>query len=157
MGINVDRGYVPGLRNANGEIVVAQPNAGVVHRFTREGIAVFMYNDTPGVFYGEHGQEFPPEMAMAAGFDVEPLLQQRQKQEAIGKAQAEIEQTFKETKKHNVKAQRGSYKLVYIGNGMFNVEFEDGALMNPEPLSEDVALRVFDTLAPKKASPKPAA
>lgn len=151
MPIDVNRGYVPGLRDARGEPIVGQANAGTIHRTTPEGIWVYMYNDTPGVFFAEHGMELPVEMARAAGYDVETLLRERKKRESLAALHLQVEAEYASTKIREVVLERDDYSVVHLGSGMYNIEFKDGTVMNPQPLPEDIALRVFDTLAPEAA------
>lgn len=158
MPIDVDRGYVPNLRDGEGNVLVAQPNAGVMTRFTPEGIAVHMYWGQPGVYWGDHGQELPESMARAARYPIDELSLQRRKREAMSAAQIAIEAEYSFTQKRKVVEQREEYALVDIGSGLFNIEFTDGTLMNPQPLAKDIAMRVFDQITPKpkpKPEPKP--
>lgn len=147
--IDVDKGYVPGLVDNEGNIIVAQPNAGVIHRYTPEGISVYMYNSEPGRYYSEQGHELPEGFAKLAGFDTEDLARKRRKSEAMSQAASAIEAEFAASTKRVVVETRGEYSLVEIGDNRFNIEFDDGTAMNPMPLPKDVAIRLLDTLAPK--------
>lgn len=152
--IDVDRGYVPGLVDNEGTIVVAQPQAGVIHRTTPEGISVYMYNAEPGRYYTEQGHELPEGMAKLAGFEVEALSHARRKQEAMSKAANTIEAEFSKETTRFVVETRGDYSLIEVGKDRFNIEFSDGTAINPMPLAKDVALRVLDTLEPKPTAKK---
>lgn len=156
MSVDVDRGYVPGLRDAEGNIIVAQPSAGVIKRFTHEGIAVYMYWNQPGVYYGDHGNELPEAMAKAARYDVEKFRRERQKREALGAASVAIEKEFAASNTRDVVLEREQYKLLRIADELYIIEYEDGTKMTPNPLPEDIARRVFDQLSPPppKAAPK---
>lgn len=152
--INVDKGYVPGLVAPDGMVQVHQPRAGVMHRLTPEGISVYMFNSIPGHWYGDHGQEFPVEMAEAAGFDTKRFMTERKKQEAMSVAQKAIEEEYVASETRDVIEVRGDYSLVHLGSDSYNIEFSDGSAINPAPLSRDVAERVFNTMAPQEKKNK---
>lgn len=160
--IDVNRGFVTPIQLENvtvtqdgvtyeTTVIVPQPNAGVVTRFTPEGIAVHMYWSEPGHYYGDHGQEFPEAMAVLANYPVEELQRKRKKFEAMALAGATIEKEYATHSMRNIFKTRGDYQMVEIAPGRFIIEFlADGSSMTREPLAKDVALRVFDTLAPLK-------
>lgn len=154
--IDVDRGYVSNLRDAEGNVIVAQPNAGVLTRFAPGGISVHMYWGEPGVYYGDHGLELPEQMGKAAGFDTEKYKRERLKREALGKATVAIDLEYATMSVREVELERDAYRLVHVGEGRYNIEYEDGTLMNPQPLTKDIALRVFEQLSPAPLPPEKA-
>lgn len=127
-----------------------------IHRAT--GSAVYMYADTPGVFYNDHGKVIPVELAAEAGFDVETLLKAKRKHDALTAAQQEIEKQFAEQgTQREVVAEHGDYRVVGLGHGLFQIEFEDGSPMS-KPVSEEIAMATFYKLTgtepPKPEEPK---
>lgn len=153
-----DKGYVPGLRNAEGLLVVAQPRAGLTRRFGIGGISVNMLNDNPGVWYDDNGRELSAEVAAAAGYDTEKLLKERDRLMALSVAQREIDRQFEVERERKVIKFRGGYRVVDLGLGNYNVEDMEGFVFNAQgPLSEQVAMTLFDKLAPPKEKGKPAA
>lgn len=137
-------------------VLVGQPNAGVIHRAGPGGMAIYMYNEEPGVFYNERGAVVPVEMAQMAGFSVEPLLMAREKKMAMEEARRLVELQFASRGlMRNVVEERGNYRLVECAKGRFNVEFvegEEATVMNEAgPMLEGDAHGLFNGLAPKEA------
>jgi len=137
-------------------------NRGCHIRFTRgsaagvgivEGMAVYMYVDTPGVFYNDHGKIVPPEFAVSAGFDTETLLKQRRKAVAIRDAMELVEKQFTEHQTRELIAEQGEYRVVHIGNELYQVEFEDGTAM-ARPVNKAIALATFQALAGVDETPE---
>ena len=125
-----------------------------MHRAT--GMAIYMYADQPGVFLNDHARPVPHEMAAEAGFDVEPLLRAKRKNDALHKAQMAIEAEYKTSVQRDVIAEHGEYRVVGLGNDLFLVEFEDGSPLS-KPVSEPIAMNTFRLLAGIEEEPvKPA-
>lgn len=148
MPIDVDRGYRPGIVDAEGNIIVSQPNAGCCLRYTTEGIAVFMYWNEPGRYYSEHGHEVPEALAAMANYPVEEMRWRRQKQEAMAAAGMAIEAEYQNlgTERKEVLV-RGDYTLLEIAGDRYNIELK-GEVINPAPMGKDVAMRVLDKIEP---------
>lgn len=145
--IDPDHKYQPGFADADGN-PIPQPMAGVTIRYTPEGIAVYMYNDRPGVFLGEHGQEFPQEMAEMAHYPVEELAVRRKRLEAMAAAGKAIDEEFAQIDTKVAFLTRGDYTLFNLGSGRFTIEYKDGTSMTPTPLSQEISMKVMDRLAP---------
>lgn len=151
-------GQAPVPVNENYKVDV---NRGVLIRFTRTtqeefpaGMAVYMYLERPGVFYNDHAKPVPPALAAAAGYDIEPLLKARRKQEALAKAKQEIESQFRGEVLRETVLEEGEYRLVHVGNGQHIVEFEDGSSLTPIPVSRVMAEKTYWAMLGKEPPPK---
>jgi hypothetical protein len=125
-------------------------------RFTVDGMAVYMLHSQPGIYLNDHNKRVPDQIAAEAGFDVERWARDRRKREAIAKATAAIDGEFNESSKRKVIAEHGEYRVVEIERGYFNIEFDDGTILNTRgPVSEEVAMRRFHELAglPQPSAP----
>ncbi len=136
--------------------LVGQPNGGVTHRQGPGGIAVFMYNDDPGVFLNERGAPVSDRFAEAAGFDVQSLGRARRKKIAMAKVGAQVDAEFSEQTNSNIIMERGEYRLVEIAPGHFAIHFIEpdghGSPLSATVLSRKAAEKLFDELAPPVAA-----
>lgn len=124
-------------------------NRGCVIRIDpTSGAAVYMYWDQPGVFFNDHARQVPPEFAAQAGFDIEPLLKARRKQEAFAKARQEVEAQFNDKSEREVLEQEGEFLLVHLGKGQYTVEYDDGTALIPRPVSKELAEKTYRSLFP---------
>lgn len=129
-------------------MAVINVDRGVEWRHTPHGIAVIMYVDEPGVYYNEHGAEVGVEAARTAGFPVDDLAREKAKRDAIAASGRKIAASYAVVNREVIE-ERGLYRVVHIGHDRFNVEFEDGSVMNLNgPLSKVVAMEVLDDLQP---------
>jgi hypothetical protein len=129
-------------------------NQGAMIRFDRDtGAAVYMMYSNPGVFLNDHGKRVPPEFAIRAGYEIEPLLKELRKNEARAKALAAIDEQFADKSLREVVAERGEYRVVHLGNQLFVVEFDDGTPMG-RPVTEEIAMSTFEMLAGPELVPE---
>lgn len=126
---------------------------GVQHRRTMEGVDVFMYFDTPGVFLNAHEHVVSDELARSAGFDVDALSLVKKRRELMDDAMRGIEAQYGSEKVREIKAERKGYSLVHVGLNRYNIEAPDGSNLNPRPLTDVEALSIFDQLVPPDAVP----
>lgn len=120
------------------------------------GIQVFMYVDEPGVFRNAFGQEVDTALANQAGFDVERLTRERKKREALKAAYAKIEDEMAASEvKQEVVKERNGYEMVDIGLGRFHIKDPEGKLLTTTPVSNEIAERLFDQIAPEVSQDAP--
>lgn len=138
----------PLLHNSNYKVDV---DRGCIIRFdSGTGAAIYMYCDTPGVYYNEHAKEVPPAFAAMAGYDIEALGKEKRKRDAIVAAGRAIEAEYNAGGTRDIVLEEADYRLVHLGGGRYNVEWEDGTPMNTAgPVSEEVATRTFWALVGK--------
>jgi len=131
-------------------------------RFTPEGMAVYMLYRAPGHFLNDHNRAVPPELAAAAGYDTERWLKIRRRNEAAAHAMQAIDEEYRIGAHRKIVAQHEEYTVVELGNGMCNIEFEDGFVLNQRgPIPLETAMRRFRELTgqpePEEAVSQPAA
>ena len=122
---------------------------GVIKSIHPTGVAVHMYLDAPGEYLSIHGTRMSETLAAEAGFDTEKFAKQRKfkalKAQAEAKIKAEIEA---EEEMSKVVLSRGGFSIVDIGVGRFQVVGEDGVPVHKEPLSRELADKLFAGLVP---------
>lgn len=124
--------------------MVIDYDRGVTHKRHPSGLDVYMYKDQPGVFLNAFGREVTPDLAAAAGFDVDRLLKEKTKRERMALAMAAIEEEF-EGEAKQVKS-KGEFKAVHVGFGRHNVLDADGNKLNPRPLTKEEALKLLEQM-----------
>lgn len=115
-----------------------------IHKAT--GMAIYMYIEMPGVFLNDHARPVPPELAAEAGFDVDKLLRDRRKREALLKATQAVEAEYSTVAKRDIVAEHGEYRVIALSDDLFMVEFEDGSPLS-KPVPETIAMSTFRMLA----------
>lgn len=127
-------------------------------RHTPEGMAVYMLVEAPGVFLNDHNRPVSPEIARLAGFPVEKFLRMRAKNEAMAKAQKQIEADFDSLiNERHVIEERGDYRLVRHAEESWIVEWaDDCSSMHKGYLPEGRAKELFDSLAGPAPASQPA-
>lgn len=133
------------------DVLTPQPRTGVQHRLHPAGMMIYMYYGRPGRYFDEHGKEVAAEAARQAGFPVDEQLRQRRKEEAMTIAQTKIAEDFEKMGiTEELLIQRGGYKIVRAGEGLFNIlDVEDGSRYNVNgPIGESLARSVLDALVP---------
>lgn len=120
---------------------------GAMIRHTGDGMAVYMRFDAPGVFLNEHGKRVPEEIAAQAGFDVEELARLRKRELAKAKVLGDIDREFAAQNTRRIVVESADYRVVEVAKGYFNIEFEDGTVLNARgPVSREVAMKRFRDL-----------
>lgn len=114
---------------------------------------IYMFIDDPGVYFSAHGDKIDPELARAAGFDVDDQSRRQQIKQALKKASDEVLARFGEAKVATV-LEREGFKIIDLGLGRHNVLAPDGDLLNKAPLPLEQAKILLDHLAPKKVEEK---
>lgn len=143
----VPRGFTPGRWVGDAKPNPAyrlDVNQGVHIRFIGDtGEAIYMFVDKPGVYYNEVGRVVREDLAAAAGFDTERLGYLRRRNEARSSAIAAVDAEFG-LNQRTIVVERGEYRVVELRPGFFNVEFDDGTVMNAKgPIPEDMAMKLF--------------
>jgi hypothetical protein len=109
---------------------------------------IYMRKDDPGVYYNEVGAEVSEQVARAVGYPVEKHARER----FIAQQRAEWERLAQEELarfdgKEEVLAAKGGFKVVSKPNGRADVQDLDGVTINPRPLTETEAFKLFNMLA----------
>jgi hypothetical protein len=113
-------------------------------RHTGDGMAVYMLFAQPGIYLNDHNKRVPDVIAAAAGFDTERWGKERRKREAIAKATQAIDAEYNVGTQRRVIAEHDEYRVVEIQPGYYNIEFDDGTILNTRgPVSEEIAMRRF--------------
>ena len=124
-------------------------NAGVIVRYTGQGLGVLMLHNLPGVFYNEQGHEVSAQIAKQAGYDTKILLEMKRKREAIAKVTAQVEHEFSATlPSREVVKEKNGYRMVKIGPERYNIEFggTNEAINTKGPLDLKVAESTFEAI-----------
>lgn len=114
------------------------------------GMDIYMYVDTPGVYFSAHGEEVDSKLAEQAGFPVDNQLKLRARNDAMKVALAEIDAKFGQNRQE-VAYTRDGYRVMDLGDGAFNVVASDGELLNTKgPISRAQADTIMKHVAPQK-------
>lgn len=117
-------------------------NRGVSMRSHPSGFRVAMYKEEPGVFYDMNGEPVSDELAAKAGFDVETLRLERQKQEKLAEARKRIEEEYKTAEQDVERAldqQVENYEVRHVGSGRYAVFDQNGNRLTEKPMSKSEA------------------
>lgn len=113
------------------------------------GLSVYMYVDTPGVYFDVHGKEVAPALAKKAGYDTTKLGKLRAKALALEeynerlKAELAIELEGDE----EVLAEAGDWKIVALPNDRAKVvDKETGEAVTAVPMSRKDAKQLLSDL-----------
>jgi hypothetical protein len=125
---------------------------GVTLKITGDGVEVYMYKDTPGVYLNAYSQPVTEELAMRAGFDTQSLGKQRKRREMLAKAalmiDVELENEDVELGKRKIVKERNGYTISSIGIGRHIINDPDGQQLHERPLTKEQAELLFDELVP---------
>lgn len=125
----------------------------LINRHPVFGMDVFMYINAPGEYLSAHGTPVDEKTAAESGFDIERYGKDREKRKRMDAARIAIENelAIEGARKHEVVKEAGGLQLVDLGSGRFQVENADGSMLHKEPLSEQLATRLFEQLQSKAA------
>ena len=136
-------------------------NRGVmINQDPRSGVEVFMYTDTPGIYYNAHGTVVTDELAKAAGYDTEGNAKKKRLSERMAQAMEAIKKELQAEEveglrpAENIVLERNGFKLLDIGLGRHVVKDPDGNPLTPEPLTKELGTRLFDQLVPVVSEPQ---
>ena len=132
---------------------------GVHKKVTPEKIAVFMYDDEPGVFYNVFGVVYTNDIIPAkAGFNVEYYNKIKLQKERMGAAKQLIEQELGLADGNSkVIEEYEGFSLVQLNKDSFVVKDPEGSALTPLPLPKSAAQEVFLSIKPpEKPDKKPA-
>lgn len=131
--------------------LIPQPQGGIQMRLGPGGMAVYMYNDAPGVFLNERGARVSEGLARQAGFDVDTLAREQRKQAAMIAAGKAVEAEFAGMTNTKIVREKGEYRLVEIAAGLFSIQFIEpdgrGTPLTTQPLARKAADKIFDEMA----------
>jgi hypothetical protein len=122
------------------------------HKFEADplygGMTVYMYKDTPGVYYDVHGRNVPEGMAAKAGFDVSKMAKMRRKREAMADFERQMAQALAmEDSEEEILATKGSWKVVGMPmNRAKVVDIETNEAVTPVPMPREDALILLAAL-----------
>jgi len=121
----------------------------VVKKHKTGGFFVYMYVDTPGVYYNAFGKEVQPIVAAQAGYDTKKLGKEKLKRERMRKAMSEIEMELEladSAEEETVIEQSGDFRVVSKGLGRA-VVMDGDCLITPLPIPEGEASVLMKHLA----------
>ncbi len=128
-------------------------NRGVIARTHRQtGISVAMYKDTPGVYFDENGHEVGEDFARQAGFDVDTLNKQKERDAKMAAAIASVEAEY-EGEKHQVVFEAGGFKVRHEEQGKHSVLDAEGLVMSRDHSRGD-AVNIVRQLAAQDPEPE---
>lgn len=147
-------GMEPGqpIYDASGNLSGSRYSGGCLIRHTQDGVAIYMKHAQPGYFYNDFGGEVSPELARAAGYDVDPLVAMRKKMARIAVATQAIEEEFNapsETVK--IVKEVNGFKVVDVGNDRFNLLDPEGNRLNKQFMTREVAVKTLDSVTKAEA------
>lgn len=127
-------------------------NRGVLKRKHPAGLEVFMFPDTPGVFFNAHGAEITPELALEAGFETERLLKEKARRDRIADATAQIDAEFSTGGKREVVLKVNGYRIVSVGSQGHQIFDPDDNVLTPGKfLTLSAAEKIARQMKPLKA------
>lgn len=122
----------------------------LIRKHSGASMYVYMYIDTPGVYFNAHGNEVPEALAKAAGFDVETFGKERYKREKMQEFRGQLDRELEvATVKEKVIAKRDGYRVVARPLGTADVYDPDDQKLNDKPITEAEAMLLLDFMAPK--------
>jgi len=106
------------------------------------GLTVYMYKDTPGVYFDVHGNKLPDAIAKRAGYPVERLAKARAKREAMQHFEQRLSQELAmEADEEVILAEEGGWKVLGLPMGRAKVvDVETGEPVTAVPMLRDDAL-----------------
>ena len=107
------------------------------------GAQVYMYKNQPGIYYMGDDEPVSSVMAAAVGFDTKRHAAERKVQLAMATAKKETQLEFS-LNDAEVLEEAAGFKLVRYGHDNYNVEGPMGKYLNPSPLPQALAKRIFD-------------
>lgn len=128
-----------------------------IRNIHRTGMDVYMYIDTPGVYFARNGHEVPEAIAREAGFDIEKLGKERVKRQRLRDAYDAIERDSDAgVSTHSVVDEKGGFRLVDIGQERYIITSADDSnvTLTAVPLPHKEAKRLWDELTKEVAAPK---
>lgn len=131
-------------------------NRGVLIRKMRDAnMKIFMYFDTPGIYYNVHGKEIPEAVARAAGFETERYAKQRLKREKMKEFERTIEAQLAMEAEDDappaILAERGEFKVIDAKLGNVWVIDASGDKMNERPITQEAGMLLLTVLAGEPA------
>lgn len=110
------------------------------------GMRINMYIDTPGVYFDEHLNPVPDDLAAAAGFPVEKHRKMAAKAAELAKVKKFLDEQYAIQDTRNILAERNGYILVGYDNGLATIE-KEGARLTPNAGPESIVTALFNQLA----------
>lgn len=110
------------------------------------GQLIYSSKSQKGNYFNLRGQRVSPDIARAAGFDVDADIAEKSREERKAALMAEFEAERQPAASEVIK-EAGGYSVVRRGDGRADVLDGDGQAFNPRPLPEADALRFLDKMA----------
>jgi hypothetical protein len=95
------------------------------NRGVTESNNVHMYKDSPGVYYGPHGDEVDEATAKAAGFPVDEQVRERERRKRLAEADARIRRDLEYERLRLYGEDNPPFVVVDKGNGYWTVAHKD--------------------------------
>lgn len=121
----------------------------IINTHQLSGMDVFMYIDDPGKYLTAHSVAVSETIAKEAGYDVEKFSKDRVKKSRKEQALELIDAELADDKdvREEVVGERNGFKLVTTGLGRHHVVDPDGNRVNPMPMAEESAKKLFNGMA----------
>ncbi len=134
-------------------------NRGVLKKvIATTGMEIFMYIDTPGVYYTSYETEVTDELAAKAGYDIGKLGKLRKRRELAALALQAIDADLdmeEDAGTREVIEQRGGFALVHIGLGRHILEDPEGGKLVDRHMTLEEGQKALEELVPSKPQPLP--
>lgn len=118
---------------------------GVTIRIETSGVRVYMYKDTPGIYYNHGGHVISEKIAAAAGFPVDELRHMKEMRDKQSDALNAIEREFLGQPVTEIANVEG-WKIMHLGVGRHSVLDPDGNSMNTRDMTQEEALILLEQL-----------
>ena len=108
-------------------------NRGCIIRFHPSGIQIGAYIDDPGTYYTQAGDPIDPQLAKAAGFDIQRDAQEKLKNSRLAefRAKLEAELTTEEDALATALSAGGKYDVRHVGADQYALFGVDGVRITP--------------------------
>lgn len=114
------------------------------------GLTVYMYKDTPGVYYDVHGKELPEAIAALAGYPVDKLAKVRHKRQAMQAFENRLAQelALESEEEEVILKEDGDWKVIAMPMDRAKiVDKETGEAVTAVPMPKADALALLKQLA----------
>lgn len=118
------------------------------------GLEVYMYKDSPGIFYDAHGNEVNEKLAGIAGFPINKLANERKRKERLAAFKDQVDKELALISEDDpiVLAERDGWKIVQAPGGRARIMTTDGDYITPLPVTQEEAFQLLDLTFPAPAA-----
>lgn len=129
-GLNYD--HPGGLTIKVGRVQIEERNKdGNLVKVWKDGLAIAMYKDQPGIYYAENGRQLTEAHAAAAGFDIEKMRKLRARNQFMAQSAERFDAQNALSGERDVILSREGIQVVALGSDRHIIEDVNG----PEPFN----------------------